>query len=474
MKKHKPQKKAEKQRNVLIIAAIAIVLVAGLFFAAYYFGISSAGKAYTYSPVPVPKQNDLSINDGDYIVTQEYLPTENKPIAFNFSLNQKNTNQTLINYTGSITWLEEGVYQVKIMRENHADIFDIFEEGSESEFHLNPYDDNESDLKASFIDGQFLFHNQHFISAEKSTLLLTYLNGTGYPLVIPAETGQKLDFRLNASSIITPLLTITIGGEKITNYTQNYTDNQTIIVDFSWTAPSESKAVILKIVSSVKGLITTSNYLLTVGNAAYLLEEIDIPTTTLTFINKSARTAELKVEFAGTIKLQPFALPCDLQDSKVSSLFNNSVKKVYGYNEEEGIIEVWNSGILPELSDIQNIDLFKGYFIELNTVQPYTLTVNCTIPVLTTLQQELSLPPSLTDGESAQTLNKGWNLVSIPGMIPLYLEELQEYSDSGLLLYECANDYKCGKVTENKILYPGKPYWIYASEEQELQYYHQK
>lgn len=467
LKKKKSVLTVKSSNKTLIVGGIVLILLIGLFSLAYYFGFGPTGKAYTFGKESVPQALYDLTKDPDMFIT--YLPVENKMVQVNLSLNKNLMDLVSENYTLQFLWIEEGVYQVRVGNDNSGWSRDIFEEGSQSDFHLNAYGDNESDLKVSLKNGQLILKNPHFISPGKTKIVLTELNGTIYPLVISSEMSQQFKFRLNASSVLTPKVNITIDGKSV-QPDSSYYDNKSTILNFSWTAPSESKAVILKIISDVKGMITTSSYLITVGDAAYLLEEEGFPKFSMNFITKVNKTATLNLDFKDTTDLQPFAIPCNSAKAiDPKEIFNASIRKIYSYanDGEQELVEVWNPN---SPSDIDSLVPKKGYFLELNEPLPYTVTINCTVPVLANLNQKL--PPNLIGTSDYITIYPGWNLVSLPGILPISLDDLQE--GPGLKLFQCAQGYQCSEIKEDRYLYPGKPYWIYAEEEQNLNFYYMK
>ncbi len=465
MKAPKPPKKEPNQNKTLIIAGIAVaaLLVISL---GYIFTIGT-GKAYYISEVPKIEEYDLT---KDASIVYQILPTEDKSVPIiNFSTNPKTNNFTLSNYTFMFTWLEEGVYQVELRDlSKYLIALDVLEEGETSNIYLNNQD-NETDLKLSLNDGKLTIENQHYVQATKSKIILTDQNNTIYPLVISLEKGANFSARVNATSSLTPELSLTIDNQAL-SIVENYSSNTTKVADFTWTAPAESKAIPLQVISAVGGLKTKVNYLLAVGDAAYLSEETGFPKITLNYYNKSAGKATLNVAFSGAAGLHPFALPCNLDTPNITANFNASVRRIYSYfNEEEmGVIEVWNSQAGVG-NDIKELEPFRGYFLEFANPEPYTFTANCTIPVLAPAQ--ISAPPSFKT-EQSRTLDAGWNLLSILGVVPLYLDDLVSsvWDMSDVSLYQCAQGYKCKEITDDKVLYPGRPYWIYTPEELELSY----
>ena len=464
MKVPKPHHKKTEPNQTLIIGGIT--LAALLLVSLGYFFTIGPGKAYYISEVPKLEEYDLT---KDASIVYQILPTEDKAVPIiNFSTNKKTNNFTLSNYTFTFTWLEEGVYQVELTDPFKTLIaLDVLEEGGESNFYLNN-EDNETDLTLSLNEGELTIENQHYIQATKSKIILTNQSGDIYPLVIPLELGANISVRVNVTSSMTPDVSITIDGKPIT-FSENYSSNTTKVLDFNWTAPNESKAIPLQVTSNVGGLKTKANYLLAVGDAAYAYTDTGFPTITLNYYNKSAGKATLNVAFSGVAGLQPFALPCTLDNDSTEVHFNASVKRIYSYlNEEELGAKVW-APQLPSDVYVKNLVPFRGYFLELANTEPYTFTANCTIPVLTPTQT--SAPPSFSS-EQSLTLDVGWNLISLPGVVPLYLDDLTSsvWDMSDVSLYQCAQGYKCKEITDDKVLYPGRPYWIYTPEELELSY----
>ncbi|MBI4980188.1 hypothetical protein HZC30_01355, partial [Candidatus Woesearchaeota archaeon] len=364
----------------------------------------------------------------------------------------------------------KGVYQVELRDASKNLIaLDVLEEGGKSNIYLNT-DDNVTDLTLTLAEGELTITNEHYIQATKSKIVLTNQNGTIYPLVISLNKEANISVRVNVTSSLTPVLSITINGEP-KQFSENYSSNTTKVVDFNWTAPNESKAIPLQVTSNVGGLKTKANYLLAVGDAAYVLDEPpNYPKLTLNYYNKSAGKAVLTAAFSGA-GLQPFALPCTLDSPNITGNFNTSVKRIYSYSSSyEGMkaVEVWNSQ--PGVPvDITQLEPYRGYFLELATTDPYTFTANCTIHNL--IPTQVSAPPSF-EQEGSLPLNAGWNLISLPGVVPLYLDDLVPglWDVSEVALYQCAPGYKCSEITDDKVLYPGRPYWINTPEELELSY----
>jgi len=459
-KKHKnkkmptvPKKPLTVTRNkpLLMFGLAALVLVLFLAIFASYRQ-TQAGKAiYLEEPYYLPGQIDLSTEE--YVVLRT-LPAISRVINISAGLNPY--DNILYNYTFNLTKRDDNTYIVYLKDSTGTTTIaqDILDLSTTEILNLHLNDDASPDLQVSYEDGEVTIRSLQYISAELSTISFKNHFGTAYPLVILVNSSQQFEGVINATSPSSPpILDVNYGT--LVNYStppgQNYT-----LSNYTYTPSAAPQALLLDIKASVRTMDTFAHYVLAVDGRVYTLDEISYPKMSLTMIDKNQ--AELNITFRATTELQPFALPCLLTDNSLNNFFaGKPINAVYAYNPASSSAKIW----APEApSELTTFSPWEGYFVRINNADSEVkISTTCFVEELLTESdvpelEDLDITPSET-----KLLTSGWNLISIPGVVPKPLSDLFTSSaPANYTIYQCSQNYDCSAYSGN--LNPGKPYWI--------------
>jgi len=351
------------------------------------------------------------------------------------------------------------------------------------------------DLELSLQNGQLQVSNLHFVSPDLLKLRLTH-NETGVSLgrVLRVNLSQIFYSKLNVSSPEYPELelnvitTLTAAGTrynntfKINGWNRLPAEvNRTINITFG--PINEPASLLLNVTGTVLGGKTAKFLVLAVGNRTLDVNDSGYPLMRLDFIDDlthqgTGRAARLNVTFRDTTELQPFALPCRLPDSEAvlyangrasGFLAKDNIAKIYSYDPVAG--RALQSASAAPIGQIPRLSQFEGYFVQLARAEPKQIIINnCQVedPQLLDAASASALPSLVRDQlpslQLIQRISRGWNLFSIPGVVPTSLKEISPAS-ARFELFACAQGELCRRLNVNDPLLPGRPYWVYSTSE---------
>ncbi len=323
---------------------------------------------------------------------------------------------------------------------------DLLTDGEIELVYLNE-EDAAADLELAYRHGRIRIKNLHYLPPEAAVIKLL-VNNSEQPSVISLVKGEEFKAVIEASSSHPPQLEVSI--VQLSQVVEIPERNQTR-ANFSF--PAEEQAQLI-ITATVRERESQAYYTLAVNDTLYRLREANFPAQKIVLTDDGA---ELEITFLPSRELQPLALPC-LVEKKLDELFKNtSIKRLYSYSGGEP--QIWNPG---GASDFEKMELFKGYFVELDKVDEKKVRFDCQLQSFRPLS-------SLPDLE-ARTLNlgAGWNLFSIPGMME---RKLTDYTFSrDFRVFECRLGYVCTEMAQDGPLTPGKPYWLYSEDGFDVSY----
>ena len=315
-------------------------------------------------------------------------------------------------------------------------------------------DDASPDVEVRYQNGQVTVRNLHFVPPDSARIQLLDDEGMVLPPVIRLNTSQSFSGQIIANSSSPPTIQVDMGT--LSGVTPNPTLNSTFAL-FEYTAPGMSSAVILDITANVLGQITHKYYTFAVGNIAYALQESNFPQMTITLLEDT--TAQLNVTFARTQELQAFALPCLPTASTLDALFGSTVvERVHTYDALSGQSQVWTQGPAPD--EFNTLALFRGYFVRLRPLTDADSTSIITTCQVQSLQSASATPPGAGAAPSMLSLRSGWNLISLPGLVPRPLTDFT--TATNLIIFQCSQNYQCTPLPVTSPLSPGKPYWVWT------------
>ncbi len=341
--------------------------------------------------------------------------------------------------------------------------------------------DDIPDVEVKYSNNQIEITNLHYHSTINARIWVSTVDEAPAAPIIYLRPGESLDLTVNATTdVASPTLTATLqsvaGVSNPTNLLPNPAQNVAARMTsgiIQWTAPQQSAAYTLTIQASVTGVneITTAQYTIAVGGLLYYVPAVSNKFPELKVANITVSpTVEFNVTLAGTRERQSFALPC-MPTTDVAQFFMDSqhqnVYRLLGYDAQQqgSVTTIRTGGIPPLLNQISQWELFKGYLLQLQN--PMATQVSITCP-----RQEAFIPTGKSPSPNEQTLllPAGWNLISIPGVVPYALEE---YLRSGTFnVYECPQGSQCSNtpLPAGTKLWPGRTYWVYADNALTLRY----
>lgn len=449
------KKTKEKNNSHLInlgvgIAVVVLLIILGIFYQggageAVYIG----DQPYLDGPADLEKEETLVF---------QVLPEEEKVIEI---ITPLVLGEAPLAYTFTLSKVDELTYSYSITQNNQLIAEDVLYIGGIEDstlVYLNE-EDAHPDLEISYQNNHIIVTNLHFASAASAVVTLTDTNGTAYNQIIFLNTSQSFTAFINGTSeLVPPSIDVNVGETSELSL-----DQKTLLSTFTIQAPAEPTAVLLDIVATVGGQETHAYYILAVGGVVYQLQEEGFPQMT---INMSGpQNGLLNVTFAQSGELQPFALPCEIAglppgvnpegDTTFSPQYDN-VERIYSYSGQHQLPSAWSRD--APVGDLKSFRLFEGYFIEMVPGVEPKISLDCTFKSLKPITS------SSQEGERKRiTLAPGWNLFSLPGLIPQPLADFITPNDS-LRMYSCTTPNQCTSITVNQPLVPGQPYWIYTEE----------
>lgn len=446
-----------KQLKPWLIVSITIIVIA-LIMMLFNSGEVKSGQAIMINDAPILVEPvDLTIHHTMTIVA---LPEESRTI--NISAGLDPYDQSPKNYTFTLTRIKSDLYKIIIKNADETlilaeDILDLASGADSTIIHLNT-EDGSPDLRVSYENRNIVVQTLQYLSAAQAKIVLLNSTGVPYPRVILWDNSLALNGILNANSTSPPLLSVNLGTLSgiVTDDRQNYTQ-----VNYTYTLPTTvTTAQLLDITARVSDLESHSYYNLVVNNSVYELNETLYPRQRLTLVDPRSGKAYLEITFRRTTNLQPLSFPCLLENDDISNLFTSStaVKYVYAYDSRTAAAKIWANGAPSELTKFSP---WNGYFVKLATAdQDVTVSTYCYIEELLPVSTVPPMESILSRASAQSALLSGWNLISVPGTIPLPLTHLISGTVDDLTVYQCSENYNC-EVYDGP-LNPGKSYWISA------------
>lgn len=449
-----PIPKPKEPPKVLLGIALVLLVIATVL--GLYLNSRAAGQAITVGEEPLLGEPINLVNAESITFTS---PGSSR--SFVVSTVTKPYDTTILGFDVSFTKRDDGRYSFLVKRGDLLIAQDVLEDNQRFPVYLTE-NDALADLEISYLQGSITVRNLHYVAPEQAVIGLYKRNETGevvsqYPPIVLVSTGSTFRALVNASSSFPPGISVSVPAAYTTALTvgsetrvpsQNYTSRP-----FTFTAPSQPAAVLLKVAATVQDLDTFAYYRLAVGGKAYELQETGHPVMTVTL--KADGSAEVKAIFRESRELQPFSVPCT-PAAPLSTMFSGKdVRRILSYG---GAPLIWNPP--PGASDFIAFEQFKGYFVQFRGTQPdseaaRTITFTCSsVPAL---QLPAYSPPALSGLQSIQ-FPGGWSLFSLPGAISRSLTEFTSYD--GFRILECNQGNVCQDIDRATLLEPGKVYWI--------------
>ncbi len=317
---------------------------------------------------------------------------------------------------------------------------------------------NEEDASADLVifleNNELTITNLQFVSADRADIILLDENDEELPSLLHLNVDEEFVVKIRSSSTTSPQLRVNFG--QLTEVEQIFEDGVTEAV-YTYT-PSQSEARVLDITATVGEQETHKHYTLAVGNVIYALQERNNPLMTLMEEESAFR---LDITFARTTDLQPLGLPCKPQQRNLENVFaDTNVRRVYAnFNGEQ---KVWIQGDAPD--DLTLFEDWQGYFVQLTNAEETEISLICDPYEIRPLSQLPNFNVEVQD----ITFEAGWNLISVPGHVPLRLTDLVNHDNFEILT--CTQGHSCEPASKDALLNPGKPYWVYSEQPLRLRY----
>lgn len=474
------QQKSTKHRTLLIIVAIALIILAIILL---YSRGTSVGQSIHLGQLPIETRADLARED---IVTMPLVDHR----SINLTIPLAADDPAPQSYTLNITRRDANSFNLTVFQINKGQVHsfqrlynDVLFTSLENQpviFYVDQGDPI-ADLRIDFTNGEFAISSPHFISPDLSTIQLLDQNDQPLPVVINAA--GPIQFKAHATSSASPRLNATgIGADfpvaSLVQTTELQRDElqHASNVEFTFTPPANQNAAFVIDINATVGLQETHVfYTFTVGNVLYALNQPSTPIIKITKV--PIILGVVNVTFPVTTQLQPFSPPCLPQDKSVAKVFSiesadhnplqtqsaTNIQRTMSYNTLTGDLEIYNRGnLIPD--DFTTFTPFKGYFIKLASEHNTNISYSCT---LATFEPVLN-PPRPNDLIPTYTLQAGWNLISMPGLVP---QSLTAFLPRGeFTLYDCVQNEVCHQVPSTTALLPGKTYWVNTLQAQTFRY----
>ncbi|MBI2573673.1 hypothetical protein HYV86_07445 [Candidatus Woesearchaeota archaeon] len=462
------KKTTSQQRTIFIVVALCVILI-GIIMLRNSF--SSIGQGIHLGERPA----NLYIN----LETQDFATL---PI-----LDQRSVNLTLPlsaqdpapqNYTLNFTRRDADSFNLTLTNTAQGIVIarDTFFTTIPDEhvfFYVNQQDPL-PDLRIDVENDQFILTSPHYVSPDNSQIQLFDDQDQILPPVINIQS--PITFKVESRSSAVPVLSVA-GPQNslVQRSSQNDSAQQTAIATFEFTPPRASGAFIIDINSTVGRQETHAYYTFTAGDVFYATNRENTPSILIT--REPEILGVVNVTFISTTQLQPFSPPCLPQTNhsfeKLFSIENrdhsrstgvNNIVRALGFNAQTQELELWNRGTTPD--DLRVAEPFKGYFIKLlqATATNTTISYSCTLESV----EPVSSPARPNDDARLFTLHAGWNLISLPGLVP---KPLTHFLDRGeFSLFDCSVNEQCTQQNVETPLLPGRTYWVYVEETQTFRY----
>ncbi len=458
--------KQQNKKVLTIILAVVIIIVAGILFA--QFKPKAAGQAISIGGQPY-LDNVIDLASEERVTFSFDFEEEGNEILFTA---KKGVFAEAAEYKLVLQEIDESMASISLFEKNDnaeapytslAVDFLSLEGMDATRFYLDD-DDATPDISVVYANGVVTLSTLHYLAPTGARIELQTIEGKSLPLIYRVQPSQTLLMRIKATSIFPPAIsvhgdanvTIINASVEVNPQGTNYT-----IAYINYTAPAQSQADILVINASVLGRNNYAYYTFAVGNVIYALARPNAPTLLL-WSDEQNRTF-LNVTLLPTTALQPFAVPC--RTIPQDAFFTHSgIKKIYSYARGEAEVAVPVPSGLDRIGDFEQFDLFRGYFIELKEAGSFTIQIPCA-------NLSISPPsgiPQLNVPIERFTVQRGWNLLSLPGTIARPLTDFT--LNNQFKLIQCAQGYACTEIERTSPLFPGQPYWIYTDQEFDLNY----
>ncbi len=419
------------------------------------------------------------------------LPTDGRTVLFTTAVDLYGTASSSFSFT--LKPGDANNYQFEINQSNgNLLLLDQLDLTGDDTFVYLSNNDIIPDLQVSLQNNQVLVTNLHFAAQDLVQAVMQH-NQAGVNLgrVLLVNVSAVFNVRANITSPVYPQLEFIVmpmlsGLDSTDN---PYNGQLTIIawntpttfpnrtVNLTWTNPfTQPVALLLNVTSDIQGGRTSRFFVIAVGNRTLDLNDSNYPLMRVDFtdLDHQGRTARLNVTFRATTELQPFALPCRLSNADATLysvgrasgfLARNNIAKIYSYDSALGT--ALQSAAAAPIGQIQMLKPFEGYFVQLAAPQETSLLLdNCEVETPNLVQARAT--PSVLGNPAAQVtthkVNLGWNLFSLPGVVPLSLKEIAP-ANTRFELFACQQDEVCQRVDVNAVLQPGRVYWIYTVNE---------
>ncbi len=427
-------RKAARVMAAVLASAIFLALFIGLFASQKF----SEGRAVYIGSVPwAGGVVDLTEEES---VTFTALPDEaGKEIVIRTGVHPY--DEKLLDYRLRVFKVDGSSYGYSLGKAVERDL--LLDGGTEL-VYLNG--DAAPDMEIAYRHGRIRFKSLHYLPPEAARIKLL-ANGTEMPSVISLTRGQRFEAVIEAESSLPPQLAVNLGN--LSRVVEVPAENKTTAM-FSFTGNEPAQLIIT---ATVRELASQAYYTLAVDDTLYRLAEANFPVQKLTLTEGGA---EWEITFLPSRELQPLAPSC-LAEKKLGEWLDSSVKRLYSYSGGEP--KVWNRG---GASDFDQLELFQGYFAELERAEEKKVKTDCRVSNIQTLS-------GLPDGEArTRRLAAGWNLFSLPGVAERKLTDFTFSRD--FRLFECRLGYVCEEIDSGSLLSPGKPYWLYSAGGLEINY----
>ncbi len=441
------------QKQVWIMLGIALIVLV-TFVSVYLNSRVGVGQAIFIGETPWAGGTIDLVREESFTFTT--LPATQRNVTFQTGLSAFDSNPQ--EYWFQLVRLGNLTYGFRLEQPQGTplavDVLSTTGAEDNSIVYLN-LDDTTPDVEVRYQNGQVTVRNLHFVPPDSARIQLLDASGTPYPPVIRLNTSQSFSGQIIANSSSPPTIQVNLGT--LSSVSPNPTLNVTL-ANFVYTAPAMSSAVILDITANVLGQATNQYYTFAVGDIAYALQESNFPQMTVTLLEDN--TAQLNVTFSRTQELQAFALPCLPTSTTLDAVFGNSVvERIHTYDAQSGQAQVWTQGAAPD--EFTTLSLFRGYFVRLRALADSDSTSIVTTCQVQSLQSAAAIPPGVGAAPSMLSLRTGWNLISLPGIVPRPLADFTTSANT-FVIFQCQQNYQCTSVPATTPLSPGKPYWVWV------------
>ncbi len=454
-------KKTDKKQIWTGVAVGAALLILLAVFGIFYKGGAGAaihigGEPYLGQSLDLMKELSITITE---------LPEE--PLTLSILAGPSIVRAEFLPYELTISKVDDLTYSVDVVQEGNPMASESLIEGDKVQIYLD-WDDAIADMEVAFENGQMIISTLHSIPPDSSEI--TMLDEAGENMYLPiiqvAESEELVGIIVAKSSLPPDLSIQMVPPQSNVNFfqaeqEQDFEKNTTVMA-LQWVAPEEAGTVTMEVIANVQGQETHAYYTFAVGSVAYSLAETGFPN--IAVLKDESGPAFLDITLKATNEMQPLALPCEVDATVL--LAHENIKHIYGYAASEELPERANPSLLVP-GTLDAMDLFEGYFVELANPQETVISVPCSIESF--LPVSAAVPQLTPPGRI--TLEKGWNLVSLPGIVARPLSDFAE--DAEFTINECSEGYECKQLADDTLT-PGKPYWVYTEKPVNLNYVRQE